>query len=492
MKAFESEGMWWLPEGGDAPPVAGVVSYEEHQRAAVKIIGSFDPDEAPYRTSADPALVSPEVLQQVADLAREAAEDASHGSEEVRGSGLTQTWTARQVSEIPLLYGVINARLISLLRLRNTHTSGDIPGPACASYSFDVGVLGGHVAPYDEPYYVRCDLGFDQLDTWCGRVLVDAAQGKVLSCSFDDGTVMELWLSHGGSVGMLSETQTKAHVISLKFPEERALSDIVRSFVPPWQNLLTTCTGFPCRLTSVTVHSPSVTWDHMQRPLDVVFADPLPRTSGEGQPHPFSLPLGLADVVYEDFLPRWIAAHDKYEVATQFAYAPTYSSAEHPEMRLMSAATAMEAFHSVKLPLKRTPFLDKSAAIELILNEFPETEHQLLRERLKHLNDASFRERLSDLASSTGELFQPIVGNRPEAWVSLVVKSRNKIAHGSKGRPSGAAQLAIAEALQFLVEMSLLLEAGVAVDTLAKRAPANPRFRWLVDLRRQCLDPLLN
>jgi hypothetical protein len=482
--------MWWLPAASDATPVAGVVSYEEHQRAVVTIIGSLDPDEALYRISADPALVSPEVLQEISDLASNAAEDASHGTEESSSSGLTQTATARRVSEIPVLHGVINARLISLLRLRTTHTSGDIPGPACASYSFDVAVLGGHVAAYEEPYYVRCDLRFDQLDTWCGRVLLDAPQ-KVLRCSLDDGTVMELWLSRGGSIGMLKQTETKAHVISLKFPGERALSDIVRSFVPPWQNLLTTCVGVPCCLTGVTVQSPSVTWGGGQTPLEVVFADRLPRTSAEGQRNPYLLPLGLGDVVYEDFLPQWIATHDKYEVATQFAYAPTYSSAEHPEMRLMSAATAMEAFRSVKLPLRRTPFLDKSPAVDLILSEFPEAEHPLLRERLKHFNDPSFRERLTDLASNAGELFQPIAGERLEAWVSLVVKTRNKIAHGSKGRPSGAAQLAMAEALQFLVEMSLLLEAGVSLDALLGKASADPRYRWLIELRQLYLDQLM-
>jgi hypothetical protein len=49
----------------------------------------------------------------------------------------------------------------------------------------------------------------------------------------------------------------------------------------------------------------------------------------------------------------------------------------------------------------------------------------------------------------------------------------------------------MAEALQFLVEMSLLLEAGVAVGTLVQKAPASPRYRWLLELRQLYLDQLM-
>lgn len=502
MKRFEEPGVWWRPERHKEEGVTGIVRHEPYGPTALDMLGSLDPNAADVRVSSDPAKTDPVVLAEVEKhLARIHAEIEAGTYEQV-GLGRYDDFPAH----IPVLHGVNQGALVTLLELTESRRDDSaVPGFPRSHWSARAVLRGGHVAAWGEQTYSTARFTFEHLADWCDLALLadeaeensDAtsdnttglAPAVTLTCNLDDGTEVLLNYRSASHYTLDQRTISRQPQFFVKLAIPTTLPDILDRYLRPLRDLLTTATGRPAAITELFVSSTEVTWDNIPQPIEVGLADSIP-SPDRAPASSYGVALPLAAIDYTTFVPSWFRVHDARNVAAEFVYANRYGHVDYSGMRLLSATTGVEAFHASKWPDTRTPFDLKPAAVDCILNEFPPIEHPLLRDRARHFNKPSLRNRLRE----TVEYAAPLSGNfAPQLgrWVDTVVWGRNAVAHGEADRPNGAELRAMAEACGHLVELALLIEAGADTTVLAERLPRSPHHANVVLWREQYLDPLI-
>lgn len=105
---------------------------------------------------------------------------------------------------------------------------------------------------------------------------------------------------------------------------------------------------------------------------------------------------------------------------------------------------------------------------------------QAVREALGHLSEPTYRERMVALAEAA-EVAVPGVAGRVDHWASKVVKARNAFAHLLPQGPPGTSAvddwLTVTQSLRWLLTGLLLLQTGVAPESLGRRFEQHPPYR---------------
>ena len=99
----------------------------------------------------------------------------------------------------------------------------------------------------------------------------------------------------------------------------------------------------------------------------------------------------------------------------------------------------------------------------------------------KSENIKTLKKELIDLAGKIEILFVPLVGDLA-TWAAEVVRTRNNyVVHpGRRGSGDGYRLYLLSESIYLLVVLSLLLECGVAEDSL-KNVLNHGHYKWLVE-----------
>ena len=164
------------------------------------------------------------------------------------------------------------------------------------------------------------------------------------------------------------------------------------------------------------------------------------------------------------------------------------------ENQLLELATAAEGLHRRLFPSERLMSRSKAErtardASYAVLGDV----RQLVRERLAHLEEPSYRDRLNKLIERAGGS-AGMVGS-PEEWVGRVLPARNGFAHrltGGKGADMDE-HLVLMLSLRWFLATLLLLEAGVDPSLLQLRLGEHQPYlhflrqarRWLPDVYRE-------
>lgn len=270
----------------------------------------------------------------------------------------------------------------------------------------------------------------------------------------------------------------------------RTIDEVLNKIVGPTKGLVTACVGRPCALTSFVVSSSAYTWDEIATPLEVGLSDQVVSPSAIYL-HPNEILVRTTDFTFAEVVPRWFELCDTRSVATHFLWSDRYGKIEYPEMRIQTVATAAEALHAARVPGLRVSIPVGLVADALRMN-VPADQMKLIEQRLEHLNEPSLRERLRHLFNSVETVLPPSFASTRGRWINAVVDARNDIAHGNDDRAPASAGLAMTEMLAEIIELSLLLEAGIGSSPLADRLWKTSRFRWLIEIHDRYVKTIMN
>jgi len=147
------------------------------------------------------------------------------------------------------------------------------------------------------------------------------------------------------------------------------------------------------------------------------------------------------------------------------------------ENQLLVLASAAEGFHRrFKRKSKRLSQeqVDSVATMVAASNELDDKTRDVLQQHLLGLGDASFKERLVDLAATTSDAVPGATGNS-EVWARRVRDHRNRFAHNlPKGRPPEFYEmLTLWRSLRWVLRALMLEQAGVRAETMALRLRRN-------------------
>ena len=194
----------------------------------------------------------------------------------------------------------------------------------------------------------------------------------------------------------------------------------------------------------------------------------------------------LPDFDVPTALPRWMEMAERLHTPMALFFANWFSPSLYTENRVLNAVGAAESLANLLYPNQRTELSDRPNAVAQFVEAFPSAERPLLNTRLTHLNDPSLRERLRQLAAGAGDAFGLVVADT-RRWIGQVVASRNDIAHGNCLPGGGPWLRALAETVEHLVEVHLLIELGMTVSEVEQALRDTPRTRWISSLASEHL-----
>ena len=191
----------------------------------------------------------------------------------------------------------------------------------------------------------------------------------------------------------------------------------------------------------------------------------------------------------------WLCKANELSPVPQLVAGVAFGSSNRTlENQLLELATAAEGLHRRLFPNERLMSRSKaertaSDASYAVLGDV----RQLVRKRLAHLEEPSYRDRLNKLIERAGDS-AGMVGS-PEEWVGRVLPARNGFAHrltGGKGADMDE-HLVLMRSLRWLLTTLLLLEAGVDPSLLQQRLGEHQPYlhflrqarRWLPDVYRE-------
>jgi len=136
----------------------------------------------------------------------------------------------------------------------------------------------------------------------------------------------------------------------------------------------------------------------------------------------------LADVQFENVMPRWFEVRDRFRPAINLLLGLRYIPGGYLETQLLTVVGAAEAFH---LALELDPPIPEEEFKELksvLLKAVPVERKQWLSGLLAR-NDPSLKNRLLDLANRPGAQTMKNLVPDPEKWAKVTRDARNNLTH---------------------------------------------------------------
>jgi hypothetical protein len=408
--------------------------------------------------------------------------------------------------DLPMLHGHADGQPITLFDLIVTSSawhmgSGVVSENSRRSSAMAATLLRGTHADYDTTSSLSMmQVSLDSLDDWyatgCPPIPLlgrsEWSDDQMLTMRWEAPPSLEAALPSGVSVRLHGDRSVRGNEHEYHATERVTMSFIyakpvnlarVSNDIERVRWLAALVTGEPARVTamSVTPEGASTSCDLFRQPIDP------PGEHRHTSVHEMSLP--LPDFDFASMFPRWMEMTERFGVPMALCFANWHSTGLFAENRLLNVASAAEALGDLLYPNDRTELSERPEAAKSFVEAFPPAERDLLRTRLKHINEPSLRQRLRQLVVDAGRPFEYIAGDAKQ-WVADVVEARNAIVHPSDFQ-GGLAMAALATMVEYLIEVHLLRELGVEQARLDERLPRTRRARsvehlvgqWRTELR---------
>jgi hypothetical protein len=473
MEAFDSTCVLWLPQA-EAAHVSGIIRFDRKTGITVDAIGSFDPDEPVAY------LVATPTDDDIANLDVATSADTTKPPKD-------QT--------LPIVLGVIPGAEITLLNVARSQLNDSLPGHAQEHLSPSILIRGAHLPDGMDTEIRTLSVRFDALDDWYDTAVLGEnlwtteteSSKRTISwqthpsyeSTLEDGTVITLTAPAAVRHGLRDASINTEPRFTVTYGEPVSITAVLTS-VRTLRWLTSLMTRTPARVTKVHAAADE------QPPFEIVFQSPEPSIPRR-RSHPYAIVAKLPDFDFTTSVRRWVAMQDKLNVPMALLFGNWFSTSLYTENRFLNAITAAEALASQIFPSDRTPLEARPEAVSTFIAAFPPDDHNLLRQRLAHLNDPSLRNRLAKLTDTAGDAFTLIVPT-PDQWTSAAVKARNNLAHGNTLTAGGPRLRALAETVEHLIEVHLLNQLGIPVDKLATALQGTPRTTWIRNLARRYLE----
>lgn len=456
----EFAGNWWLPEDPDNK-VPGILTYDPSEGILLKLIGGWQ------------YIVTRPV-----------------------GNGVAFTGETRQW---PVIFGIGDGKYITLLNAQvanaQTYDLGQILiGPNRLDLRAGTALIGCHMDEPDEPAFVACNATIENLTAWTHRSGIERQfeftrdgrpERHAINLTHPDPISVSMasltatlhfnWQSsvdntRGGTTASVTEQAS----VEFSSNEPRSLAhwlDLLASMA----DLISISALRACGLITMQVSLPATPeeWpeDHPHRnemhEIAVVQRRLVKAKPGQKAQAQRDLVLTLADLSFEELLPKWLEIRETFAAARQMILGLRYVTSGYLETRVVTAVAAAESMHRALNPDPPIPPEEFSTLRSQLLESVPPHRKAWLSDRLMS-NEPTLKQRLLDLVARLGAVGEVLVPN-PEEWAKAAKNSRNTLAHvGSSDGNDTERLFAVVEVTAAVVILNLLQELGVPEQRLLR------------------------
>jgi hypothetical protein len=453
MKHIDSLGVFWLPGTSEDAFLAGRLTFDPEDGGRLQLIGEF----------------------------------ALEGVEE----------------DVTFLHGQIDSGPVTI---NNCHAQGSVRrfrGPSESSFYINSLLLGYHVDPGNvafETGYLKTSGASDWVgekvfgERECGTGAEEAERAldwveyvrpldRTASFSRGDVTLRYAWETQGsGSV----ERFEFAHwpVFRLKYPALVPL-DLIQKDVGRLSDLLTLCMDEVTTTESLSLARSDARVQMLSGASgpeqQIEFLAPqlsYPEFKKRKTRHAHQMLLTYDELGGIDTVARWLDVCSGFDRALASMMSVKRSSRIFAENRFLNVAFAAEAFHR---DIYGGPHMDEAEFKEILrscLAAVPTGRRDWLKQKLSFANSPTLRRRLTDLVGRTGGALAALLQN-DRRWADVVTNVRNHLTHldSKKVNFAGSDLFYLSESIYAVVRFCMLLEAGVPLEVLAKKA-GSQRVAW--------------
>jgi len=248
------------------------------------------------------------------------------------------------------------------------------------------------------------------------------------------------------------------------------------------QNLMTLCVDAPVYLDKLILRHPDVhifmldgSDSGAEQPIELVNS-PIPYIAPEARKvrYPHQMLLTFEELGGLPTIARWLEIAPQFQRALNSLMSVKYAEQMFAENRLMNATYGAEAFHRLTQNERYMEPTQFQQLMDAYLESTPDEPHDWLRGKVEFGNDPPLVKRLTKLAARAAGAIRPTIGKK-ERWAWTLSQVRNALTHLNADSPefNGGDLVFLTESVYAVVRICMLLDCGVAIDTLTQKADSD-------------------
>lgn len=403
------------------------------------------------------------------------------------------------------ILGWIGKDRVTLERCYSAGTFHRSPGIPNSNFRANELLVGHHVEE-SHPQFQSASISLSDLGNWIGRSGITVAnenlepqyrmrslESETRRFSRGEVALCFAWSTSGDSRN--SVTLKHWPVLKVTYDKSRSLEEI-REDVGLLESLLTLCTGTSTSVDGLVLRRPDIRVTMIsgeEGPVEQgveFFAQPLRYSDPDErkQTHQHRMLFTYEDIGGIEAVARWLDAAPRFRRALNSFVSVWRAKQMFAENRFLNVTFAAEAFHRITQGGSYMEDAEFEGLLQTYLDNTPEEHHDWLLGRISHGNELPLVKRLRQLASRSAPVTRVLIKNRGQ-WAHLLARVRNELTHvGEASRSFGGAELVFyTESVISVVRVCMLLECGVAADSLKAKADSYPLI-WFKSRLEDALD----
>ncbi|MFF7825088.1 HEPN domain-containing protein [Streptomyces rochei] len=406
MEAFESDGLFWLPENPDVE-VAGRLHFDPTAGVKLSLIGTLREDD----------LFSS------------------------LNSGTSES----------AIYGVAGKRYITMMDCDRIGHRIESPGIPREDYTCSFLLAGSSLVKTDGQRFSKAFVRFTHLFDWVDKpavsreMVIDKETGHLTKAvltftppSEDEHQAADTKVSITSAWTIPGSQKdpgfTQDYAVNLSY-DSPADFDRVRGDISVMQDLISATSNTAVLLTRFSVRFTETDEEGGEVPrLVQVYAQQSAELSTPSAKHREPL-LRLDDIGGVSAMCRWLDFNRSRKIVLGQLLASTYRKM-YVENRFFNAVSAAETLHRMEFPNYVSPVNEYKQFKRMLVRHVPKKYRSWLSQQLAFSNEPRLRVRLAELAEFAR--ISQVFGCDAEKWAKAVTDARNRMVHHDKGLGGGA------------------------------------------------------
>ncbi|MFJ5150705.1 HEPN domain-containing protein [Streptomyces sp. NPDC088353] len=422
-----------------------------------------------------------------------------------------------ETREVKLIHGVSGNEKFTLMDNNCTHTVSDLFERQITQQDWSPtrALRGIHLEHVESAIFKRGHLRLERLLHWSNRsnftLTIERREGEVPRSRRAERVPVDPIVTRHGDLAISLRLLSNDFRFDDKIVEnERTLEArewAILTVTPPTpasaksfdevqkdlQDLLTLCAYEPCGALnrSLAYETP----DGQVKEVEVIGRQ-IYRTRAGRRSSDTRMLFSLADVEFQEIVPRWLELKSKARTGCNILFGLRYIERGYVGTRLLGVASAAESIHSSlrssSTPITRSEYRRLKRKILNAISDENEYLIQFVNTGLH--NNPTYNERMLELAAiPDSQAVSNLLGS-PEQWATALRKSRNDLAHANE-RSAATDEVSQAfillEVTYALLSLVLMSELGLSPEVQRRAVDENSRINYISRQFKNSL-PLIN
>lgn len=450
MKAFEVQGVWWLPEN-PKDTVPGVLKFNPSTGAHLTLFGCLT-DNGGF----------PDILGE---------------------------------SPPPLMiHGVGEGKQLTLLRVSNSGSAVSMPGIASQYFRSGLILEGALVGTIEEILFTQLVLDFTHLADWAQLSGLSIAHSRDLSqATFRKQDDVVIGLQNG--VVRLSTTITwnsgsyeysmfESSQMIIDLPHDMSFEECWKAYIHPLRNFMTISTTKPNFPTLVKGKLAGPKSDNTNRGYVKILFGLSNRRERESGLSPGEMLFGRlqAGSKLQQVLDNWFRISAELEPVCDLLFGTEYNQAMYTSQRFLNLVQGLEAYHRRRFPNEVLPAEQHRSRVDEVVNAAPKEHQAWLKEALRWSNEPSLKQRLVQIFERVGQCVSALIPDG-ERFIRRVRDTRNYLTHFDPSLADRAARgqdlYRLTLQVRYLLIAVILQDIGFSEQETKRLLESNQDYIWL-------------